>query len=154
MIFFGGNQLHSSANIWKSTMETVDFTVRHLSLPSQTAHLRIRASLHHSPFDLLERQPGDELTNSTHLIQLSSHLRPQAPQLQSVSQFMKYRRVCLSAPVSVSYSLKDKPHPPHNYKHHSLPDLSFGSHFNQLHPPDFLPAELPAGVRRSKLLRV
>lgn len=65
---------------------------------------------------------------------------------QSVSQFIKPRCVCLPAPVSVSNSLKDEPRPPHNYKHHTLPDLLFGSHLNQLHPPDCLPAELPAGV--------
>lgn len=134
-------------------METVDFMERHLRLSSQNPHLRIRASLHHCRFDLLERQPGDELANSTHPFELSSHLRPQAPQIYSVSQFRKSRCVCLSAPGRVSNSLTDKLRPPHNYKHHTLPDLSSGSHFNQLHPPDCLPAELPAGVRRSKLQR-
>lgn len=40
-------------------------------------------------FDFMEQQPGDKLSNATQLIQLSSHLRPQAPQLQNVSQFIK-----------------------------------------------------------------
>lgn len=116
-------------------------------LSSPTAHLRGRAPLHHSLFDSL--QPGDERANSPHLIQLSSHLRPGAPQLQSLSHFIKSRCVCLSAPVSVSDSLRDKPRPPHNSKHthtHTLPDLSLRSRFHQLHPPDWPPAELLAGV--------
>lgn len=40
-------------------------------------------------FDFMEQQPGDKLSNATQLIQLSSHLRPQVPQLQNVSQFIK-----------------------------------------------------------------
>lgn len=69
---------------------------REISLQNQSAPSSDRTPLHTCflasfplYFDFMEQQPGDKLSNATQLIQLSSHLRPHAPQLQNVSQFIK-----------------------------------------------------------------